>query len=88
MQGGRVRAKSKAGPEPAAPALPVGPLHKGSRAEQVSNPTAEHLAAVLEPLTMGIQKLAGSGAEAQGSVLPNIQALMLLLWIESHVTWS
>lgn len=35
MQGGRVRAKSKAGPEPAAPALPVGPLHKGSRAEQI-----------------------------------------------------
>lgn len=78
MQGGCVWAKSKPGPEPSAPALAVGPLHKDRRAEQVSVPTPEYPAAVLELLAVGIQELAGSVAGTQGSVLPSIHALLLL----------
>ena len=70
MQGGRVGAKCKAGPKPSAPALLVGQLHKGGRAEQVSIPTPDCPAAVLKPRGVRIQELAGSAAGAQAVLLP------------------
>ena len=63
-------AKSKAGPEPSAPALPVGQLHKDRRAEQVSVPTPEYPAAVLEPLAVRIQDLPAAWAGRRAASCP------------------
>ena len=62
-------AKCKARPKPSAPALLVGRLHKGGRAEQVSIPTPDCPAAVLKPRGVGIQELTGSAAGAQAVLL-------------------
>ena len=76
MQGGHVWATCKAGPKPSAPALLVGRLHKGGRAEQVSIPTQDCPAAVLKPRAVGIQVLAGSSAGAQAVLLPRRERVL------------